>query len=87
MYVSRISAERISVIADHNATSPVIVGVNRKGQVLSVGVAELNSLLVSEEESEEREEEEEEEEEEEYTGHTNYAFLYEYDTEDKDSVN
>jgi len=41
--------------------------------------------LVSDDEREE--EPEEEEEEEEYTGHQDYAFPYEYDTEDKESVN
>ena len=43
IYMNRISGETIFVTADHKATSG-IVGVNRKGQVLSVGVAEQNII-------------------------------------------
>ena len=43
IYMNRISGETIFVTADHKATSG-IVGVNRKGQVLSVGVAEHNII-------------------------------------------
>ena len=45
--------------------------------------------LISDDEPEdpEEEEDEDEEEEEEYTGHVDYTFPYEYDTEDKESVN
>ena len=43
IYMNRISGETIFVTADHKATSGII-GVNRKGQVLSVGVAEQNII-------------------------------------------
>ena len=43
IYMNRISGETIFVTADHKATSGII-GVNRKGQVLTVGVAEQNII-------------------------------------------
>ena len=47
IYMNRISGETIFVTADHKATSG-IVGVNRKGQVLSVGVAEIERTDIRE---------------------------------------
>ena len=41
IYMNRISAETIFVTSEHTASSGII-GVNRKGQVLSVSVDETN---------------------------------------------
>jgi clathrin heavy chain len=43
IFMNRISGDTIFVSADHKATSGII-GVNRKGQVLSVGIAEQNII-------------------------------------------
>lgn len=43
IYMNRISGETIFVTADHKATSGII-GVNRKGQVLTVGVSDQNII-------------------------------------------
>jgi hypothetical protein len=66
------------------AQLPAMIDLTEETPYVAVEPVHMQCIsLVSDDEREE----EREEEEEEYTGHGDYAFPYEYDTEDKESVN
>jgi len=69
------------------AQLPSMIDLTEETPYVAVEAVHMECISSVSDDEREEEREEEEEEEEEYTGHGDYAFPYEYDTEDKESVN
>ena len=86
--VTRVNGVGGEVAPSQPAQLPAMIDLTKETPYVAVEPVNMECIsLVSDDEREEESEEESEEEEEEYTTHGAYAYPYEYDMEDKESVN